>query len=202
MLAYSSVSQMGFIATVLGMALRRGQRRRDHGGGLLRGAPCPGQGCLFLAVGVAAATGARRLWPVLLPAAVLALGFGGLPLTGGYVTKLAVKAPLGEGVVGLLATVAAAGSTLLMLHYLHRLRLAVTPDLRATSRPPDSPGPGWRWHSLRLRSPGRFFFTAGIGTSGGCAGAVDPLDSALAGAARRGARGRPAPVRAPSATCA
>ena len=48
---------------------------------------------MFLAVGVAA-TGARYVWPVLLPAAVVALGFGGLPLTGGYVAKLAVKAPL------------------------------------------------------------------------------------------------------------
>ena len=50
------------------------------------------KGALFLAVGVVAATGARRLWPVLLPAAVLALGFGGLPLTGGALAKLAVKA--------------------------------------------------------------------------------------------------------------
>ena len=82
------------------------------------------KGALFLAVGVVAATGGGRLWPVLLPAAVLALGFGGLPLTGGYVAKLAVKDTLGEGTVGLLATLAGAGSTLLMLHFLHRLRAA------------------------------------------------------------------------------
>ena len=49
------------------------------------------KGALFLAVGVVAATGRRRLWPTLLPAAVLALGLGGLPLTGGALAKLAVK---------------------------------------------------------------------------------------------------------------
>ncbi len=79
------------------------------------------KGALFLAVGVAQATGARRMWPVLLPAAVLALGLGGLPLTGGALAKLAVKAPLGEGIVGLLATLSSAGTTLLMLHFLRRL---------------------------------------------------------------------------------
>ena len=55
------------------------------------------KGALFLAVGVAQTTGARRLWPVLLPAAVLALGLGGLPLTGGALAKLVVKPPAGRG---------------------------------------------------------------------------------------------------------
>jgi hypothetical protein len=63
---------------------------------------------------------------VLLPAAVLALGLGGLPLTGGAVAKLAVKVPLGNGVVGMLATLSGAGSTLLMLHFVARLVQAVT----------------------------------------------------------------------------
>ena len=35
---------------------------------------------------------------MLLPAAVIALGLGGLPLTGGSLAKLAVKEPLGDGV--------------------------------------------------------------------------------------------------------
>ena len=61
---------------------------------------------------------------MLLPPAVLALGFGGLPLTGGFLAKLTVKDVLGEGTVGLLATLAGAGSTLLMLHFLHCLRPA------------------------------------------------------------------------------
>jgi hypothetical protein len=46
------------------------------------------KGALFLAVGVAQTTSARRLWPVLLPAAVLAVCLGGLPLTGGALAKL------------------------------------------------------------------------------------------------------------------
>ena len=121
------------------------------------------KGALFLAVGVVAATGARRLWPVLLPAAVLALGFGGLPLTGGALAKLAVKPPLGDGVVGLLATLAAAGSTLLMLHFLHRLRSSAAPDPEAAA-PAGLAAP---WLALALAAvaiPWALFLSAGIGT--------------------------------------
>ena len=82
------------------------------------------KGALFLAVGVAQAAGPRRLWTVLLPAAILALGLGGLPLTGGALAKLAVKAPLGDGAAGLLATMSSAGTALLMLHFLSRLAAA------------------------------------------------------------------------------
>ena len=53
--------------------------------------------------------------------AVLALGLGGLPLTGGALAKLAVEGTLGDGVVGTLATLSAVASTVLMLHFLHRL---------------------------------------------------------------------------------
>jgi hypothetical protein len=91
------------------------------------------KGALFLAVGVVQATGARRLWPVLLPASVLALSLGGLPLTGGALAKLAVKAPLGDGTVGLLATLSAAGTTLLMLHFLRRLVITAAPDAEAAA---------------------------------------------------------------------
>ena len=119
-LAYSTVSQMGLTATVLGMGLTFGPAA------LLPAAfyaahHVLAKGALFLAVGVAAATGHRRRWLVLLPAGVLALGFGGLPLTGGALAKLVVKAPLGDGPVYLLATLAGAGSTLLMLHFCRRL---------------------------------------------------------------------------------
>jgi hypothetical protein len=79
------------------------------------------KGGLFLALGAAAMTKSRGPWPILLPAAVLALGLGGLPFTGGALAKLAVKAPLGSGAVGLLAQLAAVGSTMLMLHFLHCL---------------------------------------------------------------------------------
>jgi hypothetical protein len=108
-------------------------------------------------------TGARSVWPVLLPTAVVALGFGGLPLTGGYVAKLAVKAPLGEGVVGLLATLAGAGSTLLMLHFLYRLRSSATSGFEAVA----PPGLAWPWLVTACAAviiPWALFSTSGIGT--------------------------------------
>jgi formate hydrogenlyase subunit 3/multisubunit Na+/H+ antiporter MnhD subunit len=91
------------------------------------------KGALFLAVGVVAATGPRRLWWVLVPAAILALGIGGLPLTGGALAKLAVKPVLGDGRVELLATLSAIGTTLLMLHFLHRLAASASPDPSASA---------------------------------------------------------------------
>jgi hypothetical protein len=58
---------------------------------------------------------------VLLPAALLGLSLGGLPFTGVALAKLAVKSSLGAGWVGALGALAAAGTTLLMLHFLLRL---------------------------------------------------------------------------------
>jgi hypothetical protein len=94
---------------------------------------------------------------------VLALGFGGLPLTGGGLAKLEVKGPLGEGVVGHLATLAAAGSTLLMLHFLHRLRSSASSDPRAGA----PPGLVWPWLGVAFEAvavPWTLFLTTGIGT--------------------------------------
>jgi hypothetical protein len=68
------------------------------------------------------ASGPRRLWPVMLPAAVLALGFAGAPLTGGQVAKLVAKDALGAGLPGLLGVLSGATSTLLMVHFLRMLR--------------------------------------------------------------------------------
>jgi hypothetical protein len=68
---------------------------------------------------------------MLLPAAVLALGIGGLPLTGGALAKLAVKPVLEDGFVELLANLSAIGTTLLMLHFLHRLAASASPDSAA-----------------------------------------------------------------------
>ena len=132
-LAFSSVSQMGVIAAVLGMGLAAGD------GGVLMAVAFYAahhtlvKGALFLAVGVAQTTNARRLWPVLLPAAVLAVGLGGLPLTGGALAKLVVKAPLGEGIVGLLATLSSAGTALLMMHFLRRLAATSVHDAQAAA---------------------------------------------------------------------
>ena len=81
-----------------------------------------------------AATGSRRLWWVLALAAILALGIGGLPLTGGALAKLVVKPVLGDGWVELLATLSAIGTTLLMmLHFLHRLAASAAPNSAAAA---------------------------------------------------------------------
>ncbi len=119
-LAYSSVSQMGLVATVLGMGLIAGSARLDLDAAYLAAHHVLAKGALFLAVGVATAT-CRRFWAVLVPAAVLALGMGGLPLTGGALAKLAAKDQLGYGLVGTLGYLSAAGTTLLMLRFLQRL---------------------------------------------------------------------------------
>jgi len=89
-----------------------------------------------------AAIAGPRLWPVLIPAAVLALGLGGLPLTGGMLVKLAVKAHFGDGVVGVLATLSAAGSTLLMIQFWRRL--VQTSPRKAEAAPPLA-GFIWPW---------------------------------------------------------
>lgn len=127
-LAYSSVSQMGVVAAVLGMGLAAGQGSAVLAATFYSAHHLLAKGALFLAVGVVAATGSRRLWWVLGPAAILALGMGGLPLTGGALAKLAVKPVLGDGLVELLATLSAIGTTLLMLHFLHRLAVSASPE--------------------------------------------------------------------------
>jgi formate hydrogenlyase subunit 3/multisubunit Na+/H+ antiporter MnhD subunit len=120
-LAYSSISQMGVIAVVLGMGLAAADKGAALDAAFYAAHHVLVKGALFLAIGVVAATSSRRRWLVMLPAAVLALSLGGLPLTGGALAKLAVKAPLGNGVVGMLGAISAAGTTLLMVHFLLRL---------------------------------------------------------------------------------
>jgi formate hydrogenlyase subunit 3/multisubunit Na+/H+ antiporter MnhD subunit len=134
-LAYSSVSQMGMIAAVLGMGLAAGDTGATLGAAFYAAHHVLVKGALFLAVGVAAAGSRRRLWLVLPPALVLALSLGGLPLTGGALAKFAVKAPLGNGLIGALAAWSAAGTTLLMLHFLLRVARSASPDTAATAPP-------------------------------------------------------------------
>ncbi len=129
-LAYSSVSQMGFIGTVLGMGQSAGDRGVVMEAAFYAAFHVLVKGGLFLAIGVVSLTGIRtRRWRlVLLLAAVLALSLGGLPLTGGAYAKLVVKSTLGEGLVGTLASVSAVGSSLLMFHFLRRLLLSASND--------------------------------------------------------------------------
>lgn len=122
-LAYSSISQLGQMAAVLGA-------------GLAAGVPGAGtmvafyavyhvlvKGGLFLMLGARPQGHAMARWQYVL-AGFAALGFAGLPLSGGALGKLAFKDVVGEGVTGLLFGLAAVGSTVLVLHFLRLLQAA------------------------------------------------------------------------------
>lgn len=162
-LAYSSVSQMGFLVAVIGMGLANGDASATQAASFYAAHHLLAKGALFLAVGVIATTGRRRLWLMLLPAAILALAIGGLPLTGGALAKLAVKPVLGEGLVGLLATLSAIGTTLLMLHFLHRLAASAAPDPSA-SAPWGIALPWLLMFVAALVVPWTLYLVTGIGT--------------------------------------
>ena len=132
-LAYSSVSQMGFLVAVIGMGLAAGDTSTALAAAFYAAHHLLVKGALFLAVGVVMLTGRRHRWPMLVPAAVIALGLGGLPLTGGALTKYAAKDLLGEGLAGSVAVVSSIATTLLMIHFLRRLSAvaAADPDARA-----------------------------------------------------------------------
>ncbi len=122
-LAYSSVSQMGVVAAALGMGLVAADPGLTVAIAFYAAHHVLAKGALFLAVGVVAlaAPGPGRRWVVLAPALVLALGFGGMPLTGGALAKAAVKDAFGTGLAAALSELSAIGSTLLMLHFVRRL---------------------------------------------------------------------------------
>lgn len=132
-LAYSSVSQMGFLAAVIGMGLAAGNPGTVLAAAFYAAHHLLVKGALFLAVGVVMCTGRRHLWPMLLPAAVIALGLGGLPLTGGALAKYAAKDLMGSGLAATVAVVSSIATTLLMVHFLRRLAAdtAVDPGARA-----------------------------------------------------------------------
>ena len=130
-LAYSSVSQMGFLAVVLGAGLAAGDASTALAAAFYALRHMLVKGSLFLAIGVMASTGSRQRWLVLLPAAALALGLGGLPLTGGALAKFILKTPLGNGIASAFAIPSAIATTLLMLHFLRCLALSGPRDTAA-----------------------------------------------------------------------
>jgi len=118
-LAYSTLSQMGLVVTALGSGLGEPDVARAlDAAALYASHEGMAKGALFLSVGIVAARDARLLRPVLAVTAVLALAIAGLPLSGGALAKLAIKAPLGEGTAALLVTLSAAGTAMLMLRFL------------------------------------------------------------------------------------
>lgn len=122
-LAYSSVSQLGQMAAVLGVGLASGV----PGAGVIVAYYAAYhvlvKGGLFLALGAREQGKAMARWQFAL-AGFAGLGFAGLPLSGGALGKLAFKDVAGSGVTGLLLSLAAVGSTVLVMHFLRLLRAA------------------------------------------------------------------------------
>jgi formate hydrogenlyase subunit 3/multisubunit Na+/H+ antiporter MnhD subunit len=119
-LAYSSISQMGVIATLIGVGLAMANAGVAAAAGFYAAHHVLVKGGLFLATGIGVSD-RRNRWLVFVPAAVLALALAGLPLTGGYLAKEAVKPFIGEGAFAIFAALSAAGTTLLMLFFMARL---------------------------------------------------------------------------------
>jgi formate hydrogenlyase subunit 3/multisubunit Na+/H+ antiporter MnhD subunit len=162
-LAYSSVSQMGFTAAVIGMGIASLDAATPVLAAFYATHHILVKGAMFLLVGVVAATAGTRLRGTLLLAAVLAVGLGGLPLTGGAVAKLAVKGPLGSGWAATVAYASAVGTTLLMLHFLRRVAAnsAAEPAARAAA------GLRWPWLVTAIAAlvvPWAIFLGLSLGT--------------------------------------
>lgn len=122
-LAYSSISQLGQMAALLGAGLAMGSTSAAALVGFYALYHVLTKGGLFLALEALAQAGeqrGRRL--VFVTAGLAALGFAGLPLTGGALAKLAIKPLTGDGAASLLFAAAAIGSTLLMLNFIRLIR--------------------------------------------------------------------------------
>ena len=130
-LAYSTVSQMGFILAMLGMGLASGAPGVALIVAFYAAHHVLVKGALFLAVGVMAQTGRALALPMFIPAAFIALSLAGLALSGGMLAKYASKDLMGDGLAGTLALLTSVTSALLMLHFLHRLWQSRMPNERA-----------------------------------------------------------------------
>jgi hydrogenase-4 component B len=134
-LAYSTMSQMGLVVAVIGTAMAA-----DPAPGALAAASLYAvhhglaKGALFMGAGVAAAAGGRAIRPVLAALALPAFAVAGLPLTGGALSKLAIKDPFAGELALLLVAVSAVGTALLMIKFLIAARAAAAPE--ADARPP------------------------------------------------------------------
>ncbi len=131
-LAYSTVSQMGLLAVLLGVGLANADPEATHLTAYYAVHHTLVKGALFLGVGILAVTGGRRFRLVFLLMAVLALSLGGMPLTSGALAKLATKPLLGYGWLAGAMTLAGAGSTMLMVHLLLLLRDYTAEDAAAS----------------------------------------------------------------------
>lgn len=134
MLAYSTISQMGLVVTLLAAVLMQGNPQPAlAAAGLYTVHHGLAKGALFLGVGVVAACGRRVPMVVLAALALPALSLAGAPLTGGALAKLDAKPLLGDGLVATAFTLSAIGTALLMLRVLRAL--AVPEGDTPASRP-------------------------------------------------------------------
>jgi formate hydrogenlyase subunit 3/multisubunit Na+/H+ antiporter MnhD subunit len=140
-LAYSSVSQMGFLVALIGMGLAGGDPGTALAASFYAAHHLLVKGALFLAVGAALLTNRRLFELKMAPAAIIALALGGLPLTGGALAKYAAKYLMGAGFAGTGAVASSIATTFLMIHFLRRLRMTASADPEA--RMPASIGGAW-----------------------------------------------------------
>lgn len=122
-LAYSSISQMGLMTTLLGVALLMPQLWSGIMVALVAFAVHHGlaKGALFLGVGLATQPARLPHWAVLVLLGVPALSLIGLPLTSGGAAKYLLKDEAYQTNLSLLIfllTFAAAATTLLMLRFI------------------------------------------------------------------------------------
>jgi formate hydrogenlyase subunit 3/multisubunit Na+/H+ antiporter MnhD subunit len=132
-LAYSSISQMGVVAAALGMALVNGRADASLNVAFYAANHLLVKAALFLTIGALAVRSVRSSYTTFALAAVLALNLAGLPLSGGALAKLALKAQFAGGAAVTLATLSSIGTALLTTHFL--FCLAVPPPGAAQETP-------------------------------------------------------------------
>jgi formate hydrogenlyase subunit 3/multisubunit Na+/H+ antiporter MnhD subunit len=121
---------MGVIATLIGTGLATANAGAAMAAGFYAAHHVLVKGGLFLATGIGVSSN-RNGWLVFVPAAIIALALAGLPLTGGYLAKEAVKPFIGEGAFAIFAALSSAGTALLMLFFM--MRLSASSDQMETS---------------------------------------------------------------------
>lgn len=131
-LAYSTVSQMGLMLAAIGAGLATGLEAAGITSAVAIYALHHGlaKSALFLGVGAMSASSGKAAHRQRAVLAVIALSVAGLPLTGGALAKLALKAPLGP-VSELLITASAFTTTLLLTRFLAGVRPSSDGDARA-----------------------------------------------------------------------
>ncbi|OFE13035.1 hypothetical protein PHACT_07700 [Pseudohongiella acticola] len=149
-LAYSSVSQMGFLLFLIALSWQLPEQRAAIGVALTLYAVHHGfaKGALFMAADVVKVHGGRHLRWLLLATALPALALAGLPLSSGAAAKTALKAFLDDPALAhwlIWLQIGALGTTVIVargLYLLWRLRQQALAD-DTTHAMPVAPLAGW-----------------------------------------------------------